>query len=185
AFQWVQVPPGKRSSRKQSEQSWRQRNGGSLRLALLRCTGGRTWCSQPRMTPAVGGGEGAHLKPHVRACAVTRRRFPMGASPTRQTLQPEASGAVMEATKWLKPQVSTATMHWRPNVVQSATNDASGVGEVVVATLAETANPVDPTGREQICSALDGRRGGKREGQGKLRRNHGQDYSVAWRGTCL
>ncbi|HEY0726334.1 MAG TPA: hypothetical protein VGD41_20630, partial [Pyrinomonadaceae bacterium] len=23
AFQWVQVPPGKRSSRKQSEQSWR------------------------------------------------------------------------------------------------------------------------------------------------------------------
>src|SRR5262249_48431903 len=55
-------------------------------------------------------------------------RFPMGASPTRQTLQPEAIGAVMEATKWRKPQVSTATMHWRPNVVQSATNDASGGG---------------------------------------------------------
>src|SRR6266849_1969507 len=39
-------------------------------------------------------------------CAVTRRRFPVGASPTRQTLQPEATGAVMDVTKWLKPQVS-------------------------------------------------------------------------------
>src|SRR4029077_2734333 len=38
-----------------------------------------------------------------RVCAVTRRRFPVGASPTRQPLQPEATGAVMEATKWLKP----------------------------------------------------------------------------------
>jgi len=27
----------------------------------------------------------------------------VGASPTRQPLQPEATGAVMEATKWLKP----------------------------------------------------------------------------------
>jgi hypothetical protein len=26
-FQWVQIPPGNRSSRKQPEQSWRQRNG--------------------------------------------------------------------------------------------------------------------------------------------------------------
>jgi hypothetical protein len=38
-------------------------------------------------------------------CAVTRRRFPVGASPTRQPLQPEATGAVMEVTKWLKPSV--------------------------------------------------------------------------------
>src|SRR5512136_181437 len=37
------------------------------------------------------------------ACAVKRRRFPVGASPTRQPLQPEATGAVMEVTKWLKP----------------------------------------------------------------------------------
>ena len=36
-------------------------------------------------------------------CAVTRRRFPVGANPTRQPLQPEATGAVMEVTKWLKP----------------------------------------------------------------------------------
>jgi hypothetical protein len=40
------------------------------------------------------------------ACAVTRRRFPVGASPTRQPLQPEATGAAMEATKWLKPSDS-------------------------------------------------------------------------------
>src|SRR5215471_10546042 len=31
-----------------------------------------------------------------RVCAVIRRRFPVGASPTRRTLQPEAAGAAME-----------------------------------------------------------------------------------------
>jgi hypothetical protein len=41
----------------------------------------------------------------LHVCAVRRRRFPVGARPTRQTLQPEATGAVMEATKWLKPAV--------------------------------------------------------------------------------
>ena len=35
-------------------------------------------------------------------CAVKRRRFPVGASPTRQSLQPEATGAGMEVTKCLK-----------------------------------------------------------------------------------
>ena len=30
----------------------------------------------------------------------------MGATPTRRTLQPEATGAVMEVTIWLKPSVS-------------------------------------------------------------------------------
>ena len=43
-----------------------------------------------------------------RVCAVERRRFPVGASPTRQPLQPEATGAVMEVTKWLKPPVSVS-----------------------------------------------------------------------------
>ncbi len=32
----------------------------------------------------------------------------MGASPTRQSLQPEAIGAVMEVTKWLKPSISVS-----------------------------------------------------------------------------
>ncbi len=32
--------------------------------------------------------------------AVQRRRFPVGANPTRQSLQPEAIGAVMEVTKY-------------------------------------------------------------------------------------
>src|SRR3984893_17855905 len=40
---------------------------------------------------------------HLWVCAVKRRRFPVGASPTRQPLEPEATGAVMEVTKWLKP----------------------------------------------------------------------------------
>ncbi len=41
-------------------------------------------------------------------CAVVRRRFPVGARPTRRTLQPEATGAVMEVTKWLKPSGSVS-----------------------------------------------------------------------------
>src|SRR5207244_7335897 len=44
----------------------------------------------------------------LRVCAVQRRRFPVGASPTRQPLQPEAIGAVMEVTKWLKPSISVS-----------------------------------------------------------------------------
>ena len=44
----------------------------------------------------------------ARVCAVKRRRFPVGVSPTRQSLQPEATGAVMEVTKWLKPLVSVS-----------------------------------------------------------------------------
>ena len=39
-------------------------------------------------------------------CAVKRRRFPVGASPTRRSLQPEATGAGMEVTKCLKPSDS-------------------------------------------------------------------------------
>ena len=38
-----------------------------------------------------------------RVCAVKRRRFPVGASPTRQPLQREATGAGMGETKCLKP----------------------------------------------------------------------------------
>src|SRR5262245_40248437 len=44
----------------------------------------------------------------VRVCAVTRRRFPVGASPTRRTLQPEATGAAMEVT--LKPSDSASRL---------------------------------------------------------------------------
>src|SRR5258707_1663094 len=46
---------------------------------------------------------GAVMKRPLRVCAVTRRSFPVGASPTRQPLQPEATGAATEVTKWLKP----------------------------------------------------------------------------------
>src|SRR6266446_915311 len=54
------------------------------------------------------------------ACAVKRRRFPVGASPTRQPLQPEATGAVMEVTKWLKPSDSGSRIGDRASV-QAAT----------------------------------------------------------------
>src|SRR4030088_2047206 len=43
-----------------------------------------------------------------RVCAVQRRRVAVGVNPTRQPLQPEATGAVMEETKWLKPSVSVS-----------------------------------------------------------------------------
>src|SRR5712671_293017 len=55
-----------------------------------------------------------------RVCAVTRRRFPVGASLTRQPLQPEATGAGMEATKCLKPSGSGSRIGDRASV-QAAT----------------------------------------------------------------
>src|SRR5437762_11662333 len=54
-------------------------------------------------------------------CAVKRRRFPVGASPTRQPLQPEATGAVMEVTKWLKPSVKRVTKYGDSASVQAVT----------------------------------------------------------------
>src|ERR1700735_1004817 len=56
----------------------------------------------------------------LHVCAVTRRRFPVGASPTRQPLQPEAIGAVMEVTKWLKPSISVSRIGGSASV-QAAT----------------------------------------------------------------
>jgi hypothetical protein len=53
-------------------------------------------------------------------CAVTRRRFPVGARPTRQPLQPEATGAGMEETKCLKPSDSGSRIGDRARV-QAAT----------------------------------------------------------------
>ena len=67
-------------------------NGGSLLWP------GRT-LSAPLRRPHSNPGCLLHV------CAVTRRRFPVGASPTRQTLQPEATGAVMDVAKWLEPSV--------------------------------------------------------------------------------
>jgi transposase len=55
------------------------------------------------------------------ACAVQRRRFPAGASPARQPLQPEATGATMEVTKWLKPSDRRVTKYGDSASVQAAT----------------------------------------------------------------
>ena len=49
-----------------------------------------------------------------------RRRFPVGARPTRRPLQPEAIGAVMEVTKWLKPSISVSRIGGSASV-QAAT----------------------------------------------------------------
>jgi hypothetical protein len=52
------------------------------------------------------------------ARAEQRRRFPVGANLTRQPLQPEAIGAVMEVTKWLKPSISVSRLptSYRSNI---------------------------------------------------------------------
>ena len=77
----------------------------------------RRECAMAALFPAERIGGLASLQPatlrlaaDVRnwVCAVTRRRFPVGASPTRQPLQPEATGAAMEVTKWLKPSDSVS-----------------------------------------------------------------------------
>jgi hypothetical protein len=60
-------------------------------------------------------------KCQVLACAVIRRRFPVGASPTRQPLQPEATGATVEVTKRLKPSVKRATKYGGSASVQAVT----------------------------------------------------------------
>jgi hypothetical protein len=55
------------------------------------------------------------------ACAVIRRRFPVGVSPTRRRLQPEATGATVEVTKRLKPSVKRATKYGGSASVQAVT----------------------------------------------------------------
>jgi len=45
--------------------------------------------------------------------AVLRRRFPVGESPTRLLFQPEATGAIVEVKKQLKPLVKRAAYRWQ------------------------------------------------------------------------
>jgi hypothetical protein len=45
----------------------------------------------------------------------------VGENPTRQPLQPEATGATVEATKWLKPPVKRATKYGGSASVQAVT----------------------------------------------------------------
>jgi len=47
------------------------------------------------------------------ACAVTRRRFPVGERPIRRTAPAGGTGATMEETKWLKPSGKRATIRWQ------------------------------------------------------------------------
>ena len=47
--------------------------------------------------------------------------FPAGASPARQPLQPEATGAIVEVTKRLKPSVKRVTKYGDSASVQAVT----------------------------------------------------------------
>jgi len=47
--------------------------------------------------------------------------FPVGVSPTRQPLQPEATGAIVEVTKRLKPSVKRVTKYGDSASVQAVT----------------------------------------------------------------
>ncbi len=47
--------------------------------------------------------------------------FPVGENPTRQRLQPEATGAAMEETKWLKPSDKRVTKYGDSASVQAVT----------------------------------------------------------------
>jgi hypothetical protein len=49
----------------------------------------------------------------VLACAVPRRRFPVGANPTRRTAPAGSTGATIEETTWLKPSGKRATTWWQ------------------------------------------------------------------------
>ena len=55
--------------------------------------------------------ERSALRPKL-ACAVQRRRFPVGARPTRRTAPAGSTGATTEETKWLKPSGKRATIRW-------------------------------------------------------------------------
>jgi hypothetical protein len=50
----------------------------------------------------------------------------VGAKPTRQSLQPEAIGAVMEVTKWLKPSISVSRIGDSASVANALTLHLSG-----------------------------------------------------------
>src|SRR6202047_5079604 len=82
-------------------------SGGYLNSCYVSCPFGHADISSISSISTIADFENAHVRLLV-ACAVERRRFPVGASPTRQPLQPEAIGAVMEVTKWLKPSISVS-----------------------------------------------------------------------------
>src|SRR6266446_2744663 len=85
-------------------------SGDHTRRAFLRDGAARrcAWCSirgpgRSRVSGSTDGRRKRRREGLLWVCAVTRRRFPVGASPTRQPLQPEATGAATEVTNWLKP----------------------------------------------------------------------------------
>ncbi len=73
-------------------------------------------------------------------CAVQRRCFPVGANPTRQTLQPEATGAAMEVTKWLKPSDSASRIGDGASVRRNVSERRASLEN----TMRRTSDPIAP-----------------------------------------
>jgi hypothetical protein len=61
--------------------------------------------------------------PRMSALGVRREKAALssGCKPTRRRLQPEATGAAMEETKWLKPSVKRVTKYGDSASVQAVT----------------------------------------------------------------
>jgi hypothetical protein len=89
------------------------RSGRSLRLQARACASAYPSFPAVRPSPALrptATYSGAIGNDCFTVCAVTSRRFPAGASPTREPLQPEATRAVMEVTKAGPTPIETATV---------------------------------------------------------------------------
>ena len=82
----------------------------------------RTMSEAPRKPPLMA----RRCKRLVWVCAVKRWRFPAGASPARQSLQPEATGAAMEVNATAPQLDSTVRCHSR-NVLADCTSLATTV----------------------------------------------------------
>jgi len=81
------------------------------------------------------------------ACAATRRRFPVGANPTRRT----ATGAVMEETKWLKPSDSGSRIGDRRECAGRNASERRARRKPVIASMLCTTK----SAREDIAGAPD------------------------------
>ena len=90
-------------------------------------------------------------------CAVERRRFQVGASPTRLLLQPEATGAGVEVTKCLKPWVGGSRIGDRAKVQADPTTlsvKANTDGPILIAISCLGASLTPAAGvRRGVCRA--------------------------------
>ncbi len=101
-------PQRTRSAITASSRSWQRTHtfrAAPMRVVGSGCRAARRTASTAQQRRPSGARAYAGLA-RIFQCAVKRRCLPVGANPTRQlSLQPEAIGAIVEATKRLKPSV--------------------------------------------------------------------------------